>query len=602
MKGFKKGFAAIIVVIAVVLIALIVCGLFYFKQKTSQKTEPKTIDDLPVWLLRDGKVAVYREMEVGGDSVTANVVVSNLGNEDQNDVQIYETIPKEIAQSASTLEFSSEPEIIEDDPVVLWHVDNVPRSEPVTIGFSIKNDKDIVAMLENCKQEGTGMEKFEKEQKAREEMAKEFNMDLKNVDVACLRYWQGRYEWAQKQTEEKYQAQKEKIFKVLNVKDSEYKKIQTEAKKVISEVKKKEADKNQTAQSVAKTIPISESIFPNTLIGYSLSQTNSPAIEGSCYEKASPKKYISAYYQKDDSTMAVAVTEYDNSRNAQATARICSSYMEEEVLRPTMGAIATVEKKDDVSGQPFYITYAEREGQKTIFAAFSSVGNYLVAMMKSEESGGAESEYREAIGTMINIISGKEKSTESSSTPTSSSVSLWQEVDLAGDFTNYVYSKSVTPCSNYFRKQTEGSYSVRCATNADAQWRELSVKEISTNGAGKIGIRASLGLKDYASFFGKGVKADDYVSLLVLSSDPKSALASECNKTVSEEDWSKCSVNSEGPAVLGHCGVPAFSESENCDFEVETGGLGKIYLVFRVADAWLADVEGSIASLEILPK
>ncbi len=155
-----KGRRKIAVLVGVLILVLGVIGYFWFSNKLVSK--PTVMDDLPIWLLRDGKVAVYREMEIGNGSVTANVVVSNLGNEDQSNVQIYETIPKEIAQSASTLEFSSEPEIIEDDPIILWDVGNVPRSEPVTIGFSVRNEKDIRAMLEIANKKEPGWKNLKK--------------------------------------------------------------------------------------------------------------------------------------------------------------------------------------------------------------------------------------------------------------------------------------------------------------------------------------------------------------------------------------------------------------------------------------------------------
>lgn len=122
--------------------------------------------------------------------------------------------------------------------------------------------------------------------------------------------------------------------------------------------------------------------------------------------------------------------------------------------------------------------------------------------------------------------------------------------------------------------------------------------EVPTKGASKIQIKANLGLKDYASFFGKGVKSDNYVDLLALSSNPKGILSGECNRNVSEADWPKCSAVSD----LGHCGVPAYSESKSCGFEISTAGLSNFYLVLRTADAWLADVEGSISNLQITPQ
>lgn len=174
-----------------------------------------------------------------------------------------------------------------------------------------------------------------------------------------------------------------------------------------------------------------------------------------------------------------------------------------------------------------------------------------------------------------------------------------QKVNLSEGYRTYYFYKSASPCSSYVRSVTTSKFSVRC-NQASAQWREHYVKEVSTQGASKLKIRASLGLKDYAHFFGTGVKSADYVDLMAFSSDPNPTFSGECNRAVSEADWSKCGI--PNTSSLGHCGVPANSEGKSCDFSVQTAGLSKVYLVLRVADAWLADVEGSLTNLEICPQ
>lgn len=176
-----------------------------------------------------------------------------------------------------------------------------------------------------------------------------------------------------------------------------------------------------------------------------------------------------------------------------------------------------------------------------------------------------------------------------------------QKVNLAESYQTYYFYKSVSPCSGYSRNASASRFSVRC-NQASAQWREHYVKEIATNGASKLKIKANLGLKDYAHFFGVGVKSDDYVDLIALSSNPNPLLQGECNRAVSESDWSKCGISNTNPASIGHCGVPKNTESRSCDFEVSVSGQSKIWLVLRVADAWLADIEGSLANLEVCPQ
>ncbi len=185
---------------------------------------------------------------------------------------------------------------------------------------------------------------------------------------------------------------------------------------------------------------------------------------------------------------------------------------------------------------------------------------------------------------------------------TTSPVPEYRNIDLDDDYTVYYVTHESSPCSDLVPVINSNEVSFRCE-QAAAAWRVLYVKEIDTLGVNELRIKADIALIDHARFFieshGVGVKYDDYVDLMVLSSDPRPTLAKECNKTLSKSDWSQCGILNTGPSVLGHCGVPKFTESKECDFEVNVAGLDRVYIVLRVADAWLADVEGILSNLQI---
>lgn len=109
-----------IIIIALVILALIIGGIFYFRSKNSLQIEPTVIDDLPIWILEDGNTAVYREVNIGENQLEKNIVLVNLQDQELVETEIYEAIPKELAASVTDLQFSIEPKIIEDDPIVLW--------------------------------------------------------------------------------------------------------------------------------------------------------------------------------------------------------------------------------------------------------------------------------------------------------------------------------------------------------------------------------------------------------------------------------------------------------------------------------------------------
>lgn len=175
-------------------------------------------------------------------------------------------------------------------------------------------------------------------------------------------------------------------------------------------------------------------------------------------------------------------------------------------------------------------------------------------------------------------------------------------LNLSENSTIYTYSKQASPCSSYLSNVSSNKVNLRCKS-ASAQWRAHWVKKVDVFGYNKLRIKAALALNDYTHFFtecgGYGVKYDNYVDLIVLSSDPNSTLSAECNRTVSEADWPKCGIGNTNSSAITHCGVPKCGTSKSCDFEVDVSGRDAVYLLFTTADAWLADIEGILSNAEI---
>jgi hypothetical protein len=124
----------ILIILAVVIVAVI-AGISYFIYRW--KISPsKTLDQLPIMLINGGKAAVYSQVKLKKDSVTTQIVVASL--EGDQETTIYEYVPKEIAETASDLEFSIKPEIIEDDPLIMWNLGLLRKDKPVEIKYSTK--------------------------------------------------------------------------------------------------------------------------------------------------------------------------------------------------------------------------------------------------------------------------------------------------------------------------------------------------------------------------------------------------------------------------------------------------------------------------------
>lgn len=440
-----------LILIVIVIIVLLFGAFLLVKQFTKPDIKPQLHDDFPIWLMRDGDVAVYREMLINADNYEKTIVIQNIGDSDQEDIKIYESIPKEIAESASDLEFSIEPEIIEDDPLVLWSVDKKLKADSGTSTTSTRKDDSSlffelgVAVFKIGRNVGLAYLTDVCETKEAKEFIKDYlaerSSDFAWID-GCGNYITELERRAQEQTSKKWQNQSEenKVLASLEPDDDQYKEIRSRAKETIEE-------------------------------------------------------------SKDTST---------------------------------------------VSGD-----------------------------------------------------SGKESKPTSKPTPTPTpKASGYRSIDLSEKYQTFYYHKSVTPCSDFDKQISSSKVSIGCKP-ASAQWRWQYVREINTQGANKLKVKANLELNDYANFFGGGVKSDDYVDLIFLKSDPKAMLSSECNKTSSESDWPKCAVKNSASTAISHCGVPKYKESRSCDFDVDVSGLSTVYAVFQISDAWLTDQEGVLSNLKI---
>lgn len=83
-------------------LVLIVVSTFFIITKA--RAQKQVIDDFPIWIL-EGDVAVYREMEISPGKVKKTVFLDVPEEQGEKNIKIYEAIPKEITQSASSLKF-----------------------------------------------------------------------------------------------------------------------------------------------------------------------------------------------------------------------------------------------------------------------------------------------------------------------------------------------------------------------------------------------------------------------------------------------------------------------------------------------------------------
>lgn len=126
-KHFPKKFILLISV-TLLLISALAIYYFFFQSQT------KTLDNFPIMVIND-QTAVYQEVLVSKNKLEKNIIVSSFKNGNQQEVKIYEEIPKEIAEKASELEFSVQPQIIEEDPIILWDLGSPEANQPVKLTY-----------------------------------------------------------------------------------------------------------------------------------------------------------------------------------------------------------------------------------------------------------------------------------------------------------------------------------------------------------------------------------------------------------------------------------------------------------------------------------
>lgn len=653
LKNKKFIIFGIIVIILIGIISL----FFISVKKSSLRQVSATFDDFPIWLLRDGKVAVYRELDFCKDSIEKQIVVINVGKENQKDLKIYDSVSKLIAQSASELEFNIKPEIIEDDPFFAWTITTNQAGERIllTVGKKVNLSK----VSDACQNEQVVSEMI--------------TLNLKPESFNdCMKYWRNKEEEAQRKVEEDLKEQSEKetikkteIIEVIEPGTDEYKKIQTEAKKALpkkivssSQLQQPSFPSSVTPKKPGWMVYFSNDMFPSELLGLSQARVHEKETAETCYDSIPPTKFLGAIYQNGNQIISVAATQYSTAEIAKTVPKICSDYTEAKMTKPQFGGLISLEKKEDVLGYPFWIAITSYQGSPFIVNSFSVIEDTVIAVMMpgklSSVEGGTETEHRNAMTILLtyikqkvgcggdsdcasylcyNCVFGQRKCVKGNcvecvydghckdgfkcennycveketSTLKNESIEIeCRSIDLSAGDALYNYTKANAPCDQYQNSLNDQNLiKLRCE-NSSAEWRNYWVKKINVAGNEKIKIKADLGLQDHSRFFSEcdyngGVKYDNYASLIVLKENPMPTLDAECYKKASVEEWSKCSVPKSGSSVLGICGVPKCSTSIKCDFEADVSGLNFAYLVFSISDAWSADIEGTLANLKICP-
>lgn len=558
-------------VIVIVILAVLV-SLFLFKDRLFNQSVA-SFDEFPIWLLRGGKVAVYREIEIKNDAVVTHVVVSNLGDSDQEDVKIYQSIPKEFAASAQDLVFNVAPEIIEDDPVIAYTLKKIAGQE--YIEFSAISRVKLSAVVSGCRDPHTIAEMKDKK------------LDPTNTQV-CLSFLALKAGQAQEKLIEEQQRQADPVTQTITSSDSQYGQIKSKAQKTISQAEAVKATVKKEIQKPVSTPAVSEpksaaAIFPSEILGYKRTKAEEGPISGTCYEGTSAQKRLWAEYE---SSLAIHVIQYSSASEAEKAVEICN-----QASGKKLGRDIGLSRQGTVEGNPFWLGKMTYGGIDYNVGSYTVVDQYLIAVVYSQTAGDI-SEYLDITKSIIaNLSSGPSAPTEA---PKNNSGSC-RNVTFGDLSVRWVDLKGYA-CSGWDFNEKSDKFTASCV-DENAQYRIHAIKTVETKGASKLQIKANLTLSEPAGLFGTGVKYDDYVDLIALAQIPNTL--SYCNKTVDSNGWATtCGISpSEG---LGHCGVPKNSTSRSCDFTVETKGLNKIYLVLEVKDAWaFAHVSGTFSNVQV---
>lgn len=369
------------------------------------------------------------------------------------------------------------------------------------------------------------------------------------------------------------------------------------APRITTKVSQPTATPTPAGSSSRAAFRFSTDSFPATLMGYPKTKTTAtPPAGAACYKESGAIGYLYAEYSKGTKTYAASVIDCGTAGKAGEN---ITGYP--ACFTSLVGSTVKATVKGSAAGYSFYTLGSDA----VTLTSFIIVDRYMITMttLVSGNSENNQSDLNAAMTELIGKMFNGTGSTATAAPAITAPSGGCQNINLGEGYTTYYFYKSVTPCSGYSRSATSSQFSVRC-NQPDAQWREFYVKEVPTGGAGSLSIKASLNLTDHAHFFiecsGTGVKSDNYVFLSVLGSDPRSSLASQCNRAVSESDWPQCALSDA--TGLGSCGVAKCTTGASCAMSVNTSGKDKIYIVFRVSDAWMADIEGSVSNVSVCPQ
>ncbi len=205
------------VVLPLVLIVGLV-GFFLFRKVYSPT---RILDKFPVMLINSGKTAVYYQMKVAKSSITNQIIVSNLTGEKQEGTKIYEDIPKEIAQSASELDFKPKPVVLEDDPLIMWDLGPLDQGKSVELRYTPKKRYEQTL----CTDKGYYSE-----------------MDKVGLNAMypddCDKFIEMRYQEALARNKKRREQELKDQVQLINPGEAQYQEIEKAAKKVISQTEK----------------------------------------------------------------------------------------------------------------------------------------------------------------------------------------------------------------------------------------------------------------------------------------------------------------------------------------------------------------------------
>jgi len=121
-------------------------NMFYSKKELS-----KMIDNGKKIVVEKNLVITSVEYLDGSFDVFSKIVLHIQENANVSKLKIVEIIPKEFAKSTDDLKFNSNPVILEKDPVIMWHMENM--TEEKELYYEVKGNKSItgnsIFMVEN---------------------------------------------------------------------------------------------------------------------------------------------------------------------------------------------------------------------------------------------------------------------------------------------------------------------------------------------------------------------------------------------------------------------------------------------------------------------